>query len=341
MANGIIKLDNSMSTATLKAKFNSLESGTSLVFEPGVYEIDDVLKINGGSNPLANFSILAEQPYTVTIRQTTSNKGIFDFDQDTTHTWLIEGLILEWSTLQTSSQTSAVAVAFSNIDSGNGFFNGKISNCVFRGGFRGVSIEGATGQIPVWNTKIENCDFRDFAGRSISLASPSAIGMPSNAIENVSIRNDATSNSEDQIYLSGQSAMNLRNLTLEGSTRRVIYADSSVLTIDGLHLANLALDEADPVLFFLANSGYDIRTVSLSGEVLSSGFATVFRGFAGASVVVSGFDEDLDLTSGKKLYLFQGTNASPAYTLIGKTFSDNGSSFEVSDTATASYVTEL
>lgn len=115
------------------------------------------------------------------------------------------------------------------------------------------------------------------------------------------------------------------------------------MTIDGLHLENLEIDEAYPTVIFLANLAYDIRTVTLSGEVFATGFATFFRGFGGSSIVLSGVNDESTLTSGKKLYLFQGTNDAPtnapSYTLIGKAFSDNAN-FEVTDASTSSYVNE-
>lgn len=197
-----------MSMATLKSKFNSLESGTSLVFEPGVYSISEVLKINGGDDPLVELSIVAEQPYTVTIRQTTNDEGIFEFDQDDTQTWLIDGLIFEWSSQQTSSHTDSVAIAFSG--AGNSFYDGKISNCKFLKGFRGISIEG-TGTVTVSNSQIENCQFQEFIGSAIRLASPTAAGMAGNSIESVFVHNYNSTNTEDQIYLSGQTAMTMLN----------------------------------------------------------------------------------------------------------------------------------
>ncbi len=244
-----------------------------------------------------------------------NNEPIFEFRVGDTWGWQIKSLGFTWNTPQT--QSNAIGILFGGTSS-NGYYHGRIDNCYFRNAYGGIRIVNANPNIPVpvWDSHIDNCHFSDCVGASISFSS--GIGMPANSISNCFIENYVRDNGEPQIVLSGQSGATLTNLDMEGATGQVIYADSSTLTIDGLHIENLRGAAASRVLLFLGDQSYVVRGLSIAGGNYNpNGPLYLVNGNTGVSIVVIGASANFNpATLTNNVFLFSGPGA--FYRLVGR-----------------------
>ena len=248
--------------------------------------------------------------------------------------WSIDGLGFTWKDQQQApagwtyrladdplapdyTDPGAVAILFTgprvtDPDGATTFYNGdhyhgRITRCRFERGWRGVSIDDtdrAEHPIAVWDVAVENCQFSSFRGAAISYVNGpgQVIGMPNNRIvgtfvENYGAFTDPThKNVEEQIRLSAQGPMRMANVDLEGSKTAVLYADSSILAIDGLHIENVRIETPYPRMIYLCCGRYTIRGMDVDG--IMKGYDPLFPDYEGLSAIVTAQgDAEVTLTA--------------------------------------------
>lgn len=184
--------------------------------------------------------------------------------------------------------------------------------------------------LPVWGTHIDHCRFDGCTGSAIYLVCYDC-GMPGNSISNTYIRNYTTKaggnreNEEPQLWLAGQNGMSLTSLDMEGSSKTVIYATSSIVSINGLYLERLTPKPKTKIsILCFADLVYDIHALSLGGGNYEADEVYLIEGYGGASIVVSGLQAQFPSES-KPIYLFHArphtAGRKNSFRLIGRCLS--------------------
>jgi hypothetical protein len=93
------------------------------------------------------------------------------------------------------------------------YFNGRIAECTFDRGWRGVALddrpetEGGTGvPITLWGSEIASCRFTELSGSAVRLVNAPGLyfGMPSNALRDLFVQNWQRENVEPQVAVETQ-----------------------------------------------------------------------------------------------------------------------------------------
>jgi len=251
-----------------------------------------------------------------TINMVGSNLGCLEFQTVPTasfHGISISGIIFNYLTPQTSSNTASVCLGFRTVlgtDSGNSIFNIYVNNCYFNNGFRGIANTQISGTFAMWGINVTNCEFQ-CSGASCWFASPSSVGQPNIVL--LHNYNKPLSGGSEPFYridggdsvtaigtefnlVTNQSAFNIsssynvqvittkmEDCTFSSNTNPAIQINNSAGSFDGVLFSNITLTASNWVLF---NTGTQANNQSISLRNLSYSFSGA--GSTGTATVFSG-----------------------------------------------------
>lgn len=297
----------------------------AVYFPAGIYRITAPLEI-----PFSQFfrlfgdggrggSLQGTVPVGTIIQQDTDDEPIFVFTRGDTHSWTIERLGFRWRNSQgpppepspgdpllPARQPGAVGVLF-RPESGSGHcYHGRITECMFKWGWRGVAFDDRTGSqgglgqaIAVWNTQIDHCSFVDMTGAGVRFNNVPGlfIGMPGNAFRSLLVQQVDIQNGEEQIKVTQQLEAVLDGLELEGSHHAPTLHVTGQATIRSVHFEHLELHEPNLRVVYLAGEnaitfdGLNVDGVldpQLTGPPAHPGSAASIIHCDAASLVLSG-----------------------------------------------------
>lgn len=178
--------------------------------------------------------------------------------------------------------------------------------------------------LAVRSTHIEHCVFSGCKGSAVRLSSGTGNSISNTQITQIENNTPGRENEEPQLWFNAHT-MVLTNLVMEGSSDMVMYADSSIITINGLSLGNLKPQATYATVLFLGDLSYDIHGLSLGGVDCERAYMVhLIQGAGGASITVSGVQAHL-YDASKPIYLFAGKSPSRsgrknAFRLVGRYF---------------------
>ena len=282
---------------------------SGLYFPTGTYRIEGPIEVNfyGAETPkgpvvrkrLTSFRIFGpggrgsqtggnpDGATNVIIEQAFKDEPVFVFKVADTHSWVIDSIGFRWEqppTVPTTPPTplppgklGAVGILFSGEGGAKGeqYYNGRISDCSFRDGWRGIAIDqNYDGGVALWNTEMDSLLFENMIGAAISTANgpTRGIGMPVNSIRNTFVNNYQSTNVEPQLILVQQGGMVIQNLTMEASKTTVMSCVDSKIVMQSLSVEHAALGgEVSPKLFYLGGGHYSIDGIGIDGWIDSMG----------------------------------------------------------------------
>jgi hypothetical protein len=245
-------------------------------------------------------------PTGTMIRQDTDGEPIFVFRELYTHSWAIEQLGFTWRNQQGPpdgwtpslddakqiapgvTEPGACAILFSGTPGApaTDFYHGRISNCQFTGGWRGISFDDSftDGKMSLWNTRMEGLNMFNVLGAGLSLvAANGGIGMPVNSFRNSFIDNPQVQNLEDRIQIAQQGSFLLENVTLEHSSTRAISCTDCTMTMRNVSVEHAAIRKAFGKMIYFGGGSYTVDTFGFDGWMDGKdaqgnrGFCTIFN----------------------------------------------------------------
>ncbi len=246
-------------------------------------------------------------PTGTMIRQDTPGEPILVFREYATHSWAIDGIGFTWLTPQgpppgwVPSLKDAVQIApgptapgacgilFSGKPGATStdFFHGRISNCSFTDGWRGISFDDSflDGERSVWDTRMEGLTMTNMLGAGLSLVAPSGgIGMPINSFRNSFIDNpdSARKNLEDRIQIAQQGGFLLENVTLEHSSTRAISCTDCTMTMRNVSVEHAMIKKKNAKMVYFGGGSYIVEMFGFDGwmdgkDDAGAGFCTIFN----------------------------------------------------------------
>jgi hypothetical protein len=308
-------------TTRMQAAINAMAATGALLYFPipssyGRYDINDKLTVPAQFQ----WGILGPHWGGAHIRQTASNKGIFEFAIDNTHTWEVRGFYLDWATQASSTDTDSNAMKFTLATSSfSGFYHGKIHDIRALKGYRGIAIIQQGGNTtPLWNVDISHVTMNDFQGNCLRF-NGGATGLPALRVCHSYFRSqDLTSNVEHQMHANA-AGMQFDNVSFENGTRGAIdMIGGCDAVFQNLHVEHIDLNSNQHRMIYCGNSNAQFDALTLHG------YAKVFNSVginAGLSnVSVRGLRETVELQGGSFSCL-AGSDAS--WRVIGKTNNSN------------------
>lgn len=313
---GLAALLRSGSSPEDCAKDNTLKSWpdyvAELYFPAGIYRITEPLEIPFSQH----FRIFGDGerggelddivPTGTMIRQDKAGQPIFVFKSKDTHSWAIEKLGFSWLKPQTPpagwspapdnatqiapgvTEPGAVAILFSGRQGSaqTDYYHGRISNCHFQGGWRGISFDDSlvSGQVSLWNTRMEGLNMIDVLGAGLSLVVASGgIGMPVNSFRNSFMDNPRVPNVEPRIQIAQQGAFLMENVTLERSRTQVLSCVDCSMTMRNVSVEHAQIKKPLGIMIYFGGGQYAVETFGFDGWMDSKtpqgnqGFSTIIN----------------------------------------------------------------
>lgn len=169
----------------------------------GTFQIND--SINLGS--MVGKTIRGPAQQTVKIRQTGTNKPIFNINATGFSYNRIQDLDMDWASSQSGSVDAyGIAVTTPGSDNNTAFYN-TFANLRIINAYRGIGIDKASGYATLWGNHFVNLTIKDSYMNAIYIHNPSAAGMPETLFEHCYIQNAGVTNAGPAIDIQALEAV--------------------------------------------------------------------------------------------------------------------------------------
>ncbi len=247
-------------------------------------------------------------PVGTLIRQDTDDEPILVFQNADTQSWAIDGIGFTWKAPQEppagwmrplddskqvapgATEPGACGILFSGVTTTppdpptarTDYYHGRISNCPFTDGWRGISFDDSftQGAMSVWDTRMEGLTMLNMKGAGLSLvAANGGIGMPINSFRNSFIDNPQRENVEDRIQIAQQGAFLLENVTLEHSSTRAISCTDCTMTMRNVSVEHAMIKRPLGQMVYFGGGSYVVEMFGFDGW-MDSGNPDGTQGFS-------------------------------------------------------------
>lgn len=270
---------------------------STLYLPAGIYRIRGRLRIPRSQN----FRIVGdgergggfdtEVPRGTLIQQDLSDEPILVFEVADTHSWAIDGIGFTWLNPQGppagwtpptdnakqimpgATSPGACGILFSGERTTpaverTDFYHGRITNCGFTDGWRGISFDDTftDGIQSVWDIHMDGLTMFNMVGAALSLVVPAGgIGMPVNSFRNAFIDNPRRVNVEPRIQIAQQGAFLFENVTMEHSSTGVVSCIDCQMTMRNVSVEHAQIRRAFGILFYFGGGQYTVDGLGIDG----------------------------------------------------------------------------
>ncbi|BBI31794.1 glycosyl hydrolase family 28-related protein [Cohnella abietis] len=261
-------------TKAIQKAIDAAGLGGNVSIPKGNYRITDTLNI--GFYP--GLSIDGENWEGTVILMDASNRPIFRFNKQDTHTVTLSNLNLQYKTQQTKDgQPNSSAIEYTNSASNeSGMYHHIYRKVRVTYATYGFNINSKD-QLPIWGCKWEDIIMSNIGTTCFRIRSGQPVGKPMNMFENIKIFQNAKAVSSYAFDM--QSEFLIDALDIEGWKNGILINDSGFnCVIRYVHAEHHVITEDYSSLFILQDGSYDVSAIDVSIKAWTNSQHTLLQG---------------------------------------------------------------
>lgn len=278
--------------AALQAALNDFASWNTLIVAKGVYRINKTLTV---PQIIGKHLFGAGRHDQCVIRQMTGNIPILKVNVRDTHSVNLENVTLEYNTQQTSSDTAAANLQFTDPSGpANGWYRWTFRNVLFDKGYDCIQLTGASSTAVLWGSSFENCTFSRPAHSAVFLVPSVAAEAPELRFSGCNVFAGAAYSGPvptgPAFRLFGCEAV-FDMIGIEGWDERAFWVDGGgTCVVNGLHIESNIWTQTFATTIYNQGVEMVINGASVSGTNNATGsYIRMFNLGVGAKVWLKGW----------------------------------------------------